>query len=276
MSKKPRIVYTQSTGNKCEYNIYSVETKECLGKTKGDNNKCYWEAFDTSNNFLMSGKRKKDCMDYFREMDTKRLMAKGGNLNTDLLWKSITEKFGQVYFVESSSENELESDQVKAEERVWMFDRYSPYSSSLSWKDAEKLFKSKLTDEEKELISISYDSEEYADLEEHDTEKEHRTITVRKKDKMAMGGGIGFEKLSNKVAKNYEGDKVAPKYQHEYGKTYSKEEAKEVGDKVAGKVYWQQQGRKMATGGGVEEYRAKAIERQRVKEEKEADSGFFL
>jgi hypothetical protein len=85
--------------------------------------------------------------------------------------------------------------------------------------------------------------------------------------KYGKGGGMDFEKLSNKVAKNYEGDKVAPKYQHEYGKRYSKEEAKEVGDKVAGKVYWQQQGRKMATGGGVEEYRAKAIERQRKEEE---------
>jgi hypothetical protein len=68
----------------------------------------------------------------------------------------------------------------------------------------------------------------------------------------AKGGGIGFKALSNKVAKRYEGKAVAPKYQGEYGKRYSKSEAKEVGDKVAGKVYWQQQGRKMAKGGGVD------------------------
>ena len=65
------------------------------------------------------------------------------------------------------------------------------------------------------------------------------------------GGSIGFKGLSDKVAKRYEGKKVAPKYQGEYGKRYSKSEAKEVGDKVAGKIYWQQKGRKMAEGGKI-------------------------
>jgi len=62
--------------------------------------------------------------------------------------------------------------------------------------------------------------------------------------KYKKGGMTKFEKLSNKVAKSYEGDKVKPKYQKEYGKTYSKEEAKEVGDKVASKVYRQQLAKK--------------------------------
>jgi hypothetical protein len=70
-------------------------------------------------------------------------------------------------------------------------------------------------------------------------------------DQYAKGGGIGFKGLSDKVAKRYEGKKVAPKYQGEYGKRYSKSEAKEVGNKVAGKVYAQQQGRKMAEGGEI-------------------------
>jgi len=71
------------------------------------------------------------------------------------------------------------------------------------------------------------------------------------KNKYADGGGIGFKGLSDKVAKRYEGKKVAPKYRGEYGKRYSKSEAKEVGDKVAGKIYWQQKGRKMAEGGKI-------------------------
>jgi len=51
------------------------------------------------------------------------------------------------------------------------------------------------------------------------------------------GGGISnFEKLSNSVARNYVGKRVKPKYQRLYGKTYSAEEAKEVGNKVAGKM----------------------------------------
>jgi hypothetical protein len=55
---------------------------------------------------------------------------------------------------------------------------------------------------------------------------------------MFKGGGTisNFDKLSAKVAKNYEGKPVQSKYQEEYGKYYSKEEAQEVGDKVAGKV----------------------------------------
>jgi hypothetical protein len=55
---------------------------------------------------------------------------------------------------------------------------------------------------------------------------------------MFRGGGkiSNFDKLSDKVAKQYEGKPVKNQYQEEYGKYYSREEAQEVGDKVAGKV----------------------------------------
>lgn len=156
--KPPYIVFTQPLPTKGQYKIYSVATSESLGMIKGDNRKRYWEAFDNEGNFLKSAERKKQLMDFFREID--------------------------------------------------------------------------------------------------------------KKNRMAEGGGIGFEKLSDKVAKNYEGKKVAPKYQHEYGKTYSRAEAKEVGDKVAGKVYWQQQGR-MATGGNIKKYEySPSIEEQKTWDEK--------
>jgi hypothetical protein len=70
--------------------------------------------------------------------------------------------------------------------------------------------------------------------------------------KLADGGAIGFDALAKKVAKNYEGDKVKKEFQDEYGKTYDKKEAEEVGKKVAGKVYRQQQAKgKMAKGGKV-------------------------
>lgn len=64
------------------------------------------------------------------------------------------------------------------------------------------------------------------------------------------GGKIGFEGLAKKVAKEYEGDKVKPEYQAEYGKTYDKEEALEVGKKVAAKVYRGQEGM-MEKGGEI-------------------------
>ena len=73
------------------------------------------------------------------------------------------------------------------------------------------------------------------------------------KEKMADGGAIGFDALAKKVAKNYEGDEVKKEFQDEYGKKYDKKEAEEVGKKVAGKVYRQQQAKgKMAKGGKVD------------------------
>lgn len=75
--------------------------------------------------------------------------------------------------------------------------------------------------------------------------------------KMAKGGKVSdFDKLANKVAKQYKGKKVPSKYQSEYGKMYSPEEAQEVGRKVAYKVKMMQEGKKMAKGGDVD-YRYK-------------------
>lgn len=79
---------------------------------------------------------------------------------------------------------------------------------------------------------------------------------IQAKKKMADGGAIGFDALAKKVAKNYEGDKVKKQYQDEYGKTYDKKEAEEVGKKVAAKVYRQQKAKgKMAKGGETSNYR---------------------
>lgn len=66
----------------------------------------------------------------------------------------------------------------------------------------------------------------------------------------AKGGKIGFKGLSEKVAARYKGKKVPAKYQSEYGKTYDAEEAKEVGNKVAAKVYRQQLAKKKFARGG--------------------------
>ena len=69
----------------------------------------------------------------------------------------------------------------------------------------------------------------------------------------AKGGKVSdFDKLANKVAKQYRGKKVPSKYQGEYGKMYSPEEAQEVGRKVAYKVKMMQEGKKMAKGGDVD------------------------
>jgi hypothetical protein len=113
----------------------------------------------------------------------------------------------------------------------------------MSKKDRERLDELQKKEDDDRLTKAEND--EYEKLV-----KEYRKTKEYKGKKHAKGGKIGFDALSKKVAKSYEGDKVKPKYQKEYGETYSKKEAKEVGDKVAAKVYRQQLAKnKMAKGG---------------------------
>ena len=113
------------------------------------------------------------------------------------------------------------------------------------------------TDNEGDEYSESFESLKEANDEIARLKKEGFRITRKYKYKnddyvgsFEKGGRLGFEGLAKKVAKRYEGKAVKSKYQEEYGKTYSKEEAMEVGRKVAAKVYGQQQA-KMEMGGEI-------------------------
>jgi hypothetical protein len=64
--------------------------------------------------------------------------------------------------------------------------------------------------------------------------KMYRKALKEKGISYAGGGKTTFKEKSTAIAKNFEGKKVKPKYQKEYGKTYDKAEAKEVGNKIAG------------------------------------------
>jgi hypothetical protein len=86
--------------------------------------------------------------------------------------------FEEIFFADEISDKVLVTDQVKIEESVWMFDRWSTYKSPLSWSDAISKFKGAFTKEELELISFKFESEEYPDVEEHDEEREYRTLTI--------------------------------------------------------------------------------------------------
>ena len=87
-----------------------------------------------------------------------------------------------------------------------------------------------------------------SDWSELDVNIKNRFMNHVREGEYAGGGKIGFEGLAKKVARRYKGKKVESKYQEEYGKTYDSQEAKEVGRKVAAKVYRQQQA-KMDNGG---------------------------
>jgi hypothetical protein len=91
--------------------------------------------------------------------------------------------------------------------------------------DDEEVYKENLSKSQaKNLMNQLWDEDKYFEV-------------GMKTHKYGEGGHIGFDKLSQKVAKNYEGKAVKREYQVEYGKRYDADEAREVGDKVAAKVY---------------------------------------
>ena len=63
---------------------------------------------------------------------------------------------------------------------------------------------------------------------------------------MSKGGETTFKEKSSAVAKRFVGKRVEPKYQKDYGKVYSKDEAKDVGNKIIGSMASKE---KMANGG---------------------------
>jgi hypothetical protein len=50
------------------------------------------------------------------------------------------------------------------------------------------------------------------------------------------GGHVTFKRKAKSIAKRFVGKSVEPKYQKEYGRVYDKDEALEVGNKIAGKM----------------------------------------
>jgi hypothetical protein len=119
-----------------------------------------------------------------RENEDVSIFADGGNIN-DNLWESVKNKFSNVFFEEGYGD-EIYSNQVKAEEYKWLFDRYSKYSSSLSWEDAEDKFLDMLTPEEKNIIKIEHNIVDSHELFGIMSEKK---ILVKRI--MAKGGQIG-------------------------------------------------------------------------------------
>ncbi len=93
----------------------------------------------------------------------------------------IKEKFDKFYYTENSGQDYIETNQVKAEYYPLDFGRPSIYAATLTWEKAEQVFKNSLTKDQLDLIEFKYDVEEYADFEQHDTEKNFTSLTVKLK-----------------------------------------------------------------------------------------------
>lgn len=131
------------------------------------------------------------------KVDAKKIIVKYVPENKmEKLWESVKNKFSEVFFLEEDTKDEIYSNDVKAEENVWMFDRYSPYKSPLSFNDAKNLFLKKLTTEEKDAITIEYDVKNISEAFGLMWEKK---ILVKLKKSMADGGETTFDNISQEM-----------------------------------------------------------------------------
>lgn len=83
---------------------------------------------------------------------------------------------------------------------------------------------------------------------------------------MSDGGKTTFAEKSSAIAKNFVGKSVEPKYQKQYGKRYDAKEAKEVGNKIAGKQKATYDKKNMKRGGSTKQASRMTLLTQKAKE----------
>lgn len=118
--------------------------------------------------------------------------------------------------------------------RIYQGDKIHKTDSVLVLSDMLKKLNSEKVSKYGEYLSNEYSD----DLSLSNSLVDVEWLNVKKnQNNHAKGGKIGFKGLADKVAARYKGKSVPAKYKSEYGKTYDAAEAKEVGNKVATKVY---------------------------------------
>jgi hypothetical protein len=114
--------------------------------------------------------------------------------------------------------------------------RYEDYDDEIDMWDKLSISQRKnLLDSQEDLEQYGNHSEiaqdDWNELDDYVTD----VLENHFKNKMYAGGGkVTFSEKAKAIAKNFEGKRVEPKYQKEYGKVYDSKEAKEVGNKIAG------------------------------------------
>lgn len=102
--------------------------------------------------------------------------------NNSTLWKSILQKFEQFFYIDLKKDDFVSSFETKDKPAGG----YCPitgmrkqFAQEVPMKDAVASFLNALTDEEKSIIRISTQKEEYVDAESHDTNKHYTEIKVK-------------------------------------------------------------------------------------------------
>ena len=119
----------------------------------------------------------------------------GGSIeNKNKLWYEVLQKFFKIFYGEyedDTAEKHIKDSQVTTDQAKYYYENFmDKYKTERTLSDGFKIFKQSLTKEELDSIQISFNSEDYADAEEHDTQKRYSTITIKKKENFKKGGRI--------------------------------------------------------------------------------------
>jgi hypothetical protein len=118
----------------------------------------------------------------------------GGIENKNKLWYEVLQKFFKIFYGEyedDTAEKHINDSQVTTDQAKYYYENFmDKYKTERSLSDGYKVFKQSLTKDELDSIQVSFNSEDYADAEEHDTQKRYGTITIKKNEKFVKGGGV--------------------------------------------------------------------------------------
>ena len=134
---------------------------------------------------------------YIQNLYRRGAMAKGGGIaddNKNKLWYEVLQKFFKIFYGEyedDTAEKYIKDSQVTTDQAKYYYENFmDKYKTERTLSDGFKIFKQSLTKEELDSIQISFNSEDYADAEEHDTQKRYSTITIKKKENFKKGGSV--------------------------------------------------------------------------------------
>ena len=128
------------------------------------------------------------------------MFANGGSIeNKNKLWYEVLQKFFKIFYGEyedDTAEKHIKDSQVTTDQAKYYYENFmDKYKTERTLSDGFKIFKQSLTKEELDSIQISFNSEDYADAEEHDTQKRYSTITIKKKENFKKGGSVIDEQV---------------------------------------------------------------------------------
>jgi len=232
ISSTPKIVEVDFTNRKSKYEVY-------LGKGV---------AIGHQFGFKWNDNRKWSEEEKYGKLDSKNPEFKGG------YWGIVTKSVEDMYFIVDTLlkqsagylkdldmfRNGLGGVDTKGVEKL-KFAKGGIYSSDDRWKVT---FQNQDTAEFETIVVRANNKKNAIVIAEDESGLGSEWQYYSAEQEMAKGGKVGFKALSDKVAKYYSNKSVPSKYQSLYGKKYDKSEAKEVGDKVAAKVYRQQLAKK--------------------------------